>query len=60
MPATEAARGAPDEQSPIPPDPPPMSERYQWVFVLRWEKNEVYLVSIYKTDMGEACTRPRA
>jgi hypothetical protein len=43
----------------IPPDPPPMAERYQWVYVFRWEKNEVYLVSVRKTDMGEPHTTPR-
>lgn len=43
----------------IPPDPPALSEREQWVFVLRWSKNEPYLVSIQKTDMGAPHPTPR-
>lgn len=46
-------------QAKIPPDPPPLSEREQWVFVLRWSKNEPYLVSIQKTDMGAPHPTPR-
>lgn len=58
--ADAAAEAAPvPPRKPIPPDPPPMAERYQWVFVLRWEKNEVYLVNVYKTDMGEVHQTPR-
>lgn len=47
----DAAKPAPAK--PIPPDPPPMNERVQWVFVLRWNRGEPYLVAIHKTDMGE-------
>jgi hypothetical protein len=43
----------------IPPDPPPLSEREQWVFDLRWEKGDVYLVQVHKTDMGAPHTTPR-
>ncbi len=43
----------------IPPDPPALTEREQWVFVLRWSKNEPFLVSIRKTDMGAPHTTPR-
>lgn len=43
----------------IPPDPPPLSEREQWVFVLRWSRDEPYLVSIRKTDMGAPHPTPR-
>jgi hypothetical protein len=28
-------------------------ERTQWVFDLRWERGDVYLVAIHKMDMGE-------
>ncbi|MBX3258994.1 MAG: hypothetical protein KF782_04695, partial [Labilithrix sp.] len=43
----------------IPPDPPALSEREQWVFVLRWAQNEAYLVAIHKTDMGAPHPTPR-
>lgn len=50
---------APNAQAKIPPDPPALSEREQWVFVLRWAKGEPYLVSIQKTDMGAPHSTPR-
>lgn len=52
--AAPADAGAPDagRPKPIPADPAPMQERMQWVFVLRWARSEVYLVSVHKTDMG--------
>lgn len=43
----------------IPPDPPPLTEREQWVFDLRWDKGEVFLVQVHKTDMGAPHTTPR-
>ena len=43
----------------IPPDPPALSEREQWVFDLRWEKGDVYLVQVHKTDMGSPHPTPR-
>jgi hypothetical protein len=36
----------------IPPDPVPLSERMQWVFDLRWQRGEVYLVQVHQVDMG--------
>jgi len=51
--------GASDPKLKIPPDPPPLSEREQWVFVLRWAQNEPYLVKIQKTDMGGPHPTPR-
>lgn len=50
---------AADPKAKIPPDPPALSEREQWVFVLRWAQNEVYLVKIQKTDMGSPHPTPR-
>lgn len=43
----------------IPPDPPPLTEREQWIFDLRWDRGEVYLVSVQKQDMGAPRTTPR-
>ena len=58
--------GAPDGSKPdagssraIPPDPPALVERQQWVFDLRWDKGEVYLVQVHKTDMGAPHSTPR-
>lgn len=50
---------ASDPKLRIPPDPPALSEREQWVFVLRWAQNEPYLVKIQKTDMGSPHPTPR-
>jgi hypothetical protein len=57
--AGSADARAPSPGAKIPPDPPPLVEREQWVFVLRWSKNEPYLVSVQKTDMGGPHTSPR-
>ena len=43
----------------IPPDPPAMTERYQWVFDLRWDRGDVYLLEVHKVDMGGPHTTPR-
>lgn len=43
----------------IPPDPPALSEREQWVFDLRWDRGEVYLVSIQKENLGAPRATPR-
>jgi hypothetical protein len=42
-----------------PPDPPPMNERMQWVFDLRWDRGEVYLLEVHKVDMGGPHVTPR-
>ena len=42
-----------------PPDPPPMNERMQWVFDLRWDRGEVYLLEVHKIDMGAPHVTPR-
>jgi hypothetical protein len=42
-----------------PPDPSAMSERQQWVFDLRWDRGEVYLLEVHKIDMGEPHVTPR-
>jgi hypothetical protein len=43
----------------IPPDPPALRERKQWVFDLRWDRGEIYLVSVHETDMGSPHSTPR-
>ena len=58
-----ADAGAPREAGFVitktPPDPPAMSERQQWVFDLRWNRGDIYLVEIHKIDMGEPHVTPR-
>ena len=58
--APDASSAAPpNKTAKIPPDPPAMNERMQWVFDLRWERGEVFLVQIHKTDMGGPHGTPR-
>lgn len=49
-----------DAQARIPPDPPPLVERKQWVFDLRWDHGEVFLVGIHPLDLGAPQATPRA
>jgi hypothetical protein len=42
-----------------PPDPAAMSERQQWVFDLRWDRGDIYLLEVHKIDMGEPHLTPR-
>jgi hypothetical protein len=44
----------------IPPDPPPMRERTQWIFDLRWDKGDVYLLAVHKLDLPAPQETPRA
>ena len=53
------ALGEGNKPARIAPDPPPLMERTQWVFDLRWERGEVYLVRVHKTDMGAPRATPR-
>lgn len=41
------------------PDPPPLAERIQWVFDLRWDRDEPYLLAIETMDMGTPRRTPR-
>ncbi|HVJ90568.1 MAG TPA: hypothetical protein VM580_12255 [Labilithrix sp.] len=50
---------APAPRANIPPDPPALSERQQWIFDLRWQRGEVYLVQVEQTDMGASHPTPR-
>jgi hypothetical protein len=49
----------PDPKAKIPPDPPALAERTQWVFDLRWERGDIYLVKTHKIDMGSPHPTPR-
>ena len=54
-PAREA--GAPISRTP--PDPPAMSSQQQWVFDLRWDRGDVYLLEVHKVDMAGPHVTPR-
>lgn len=41
-------------------DPPPLTEKTQWVFDLRWDSGDVYLVAVRKVEMPQPMTTPRA
>jgi hypothetical protein len=62
FPGTDAAALRPDagSVSRIPPDPPPMVARKQWVFDLRWSKGEPYLLGVHELDMGTPQETQRA
>lgn len=53
-------RDAGAEISRTPPDPPAMVSQQQWVFDLRWERGDVYLLGVHKVDMGGPHPTPRA
>lgn len=42
------------------PDPPPLVERMQWVFDLRWDRGEPYLLAVEERDMGAPHRTARA
>jgi hypothetical protein len=43
-----------------PPDPAPLVERSQWVFDLRWDRDEVWLLGIRGLDLTSPRATPRA
>jgi hypothetical protein len=45
--------------SPTPPDPPPLAERKQWVFDLRWDRGDVWLNAVQQVDLGAPRPTPR-
>lgn len=46
--------------SKIPPDPPPMVERKQWVFDLRYAKGDIFFLGVHPVDLGAPQPTPRA
>lgn len=43
-----------------PPDPPPMVERSQWVFDLRWDRGDVWLLGVHPLELPAPQATPRA
>jgi 23S rRNA-/tRNA-specific pseudouridylate synthase len=62
FPGSDAAALRPDAGtvSRIPPDPPPLVSRKQWVFDLRWSKGDPYLLGVRQLDMGAPQETQRA
>ena len=62
FPGNDAAALRPDSGtvSRIPPDPPPMTSRMQWVFDLRWSHGAPYLLAVRPLDLGTPQATPRA
>lgn len=46
--------------SKIPPDPPPMRERGQWIFDLRYDKGDVFLLGVHRITLPAPQETPRA
>jgi hypothetical protein len=59
------ALGAPVATAPdivvtrTPPDPPAMVERSQWVFDLRWDRGDVFLVGVHPLELPAPQATPR-
>jgi hypothetical protein len=62
FPGQDAAAVVPDagRVSRIPPDPPAMVSRAQWVLDLRYDKGDVYLVAVHPLDLGTPTETSRA
>ena len=43
-----------------PPDPAPLVERSQWVFDLRWDRGEVWLLALHPLELAQSQATPRA
>lgn len=64
VPAEDTALAdAPRAETPprfIPPDPQPLVEKKQWVFDLRWDRGEVFLVGVHALELPAPQATPRA
>jgi hypothetical protein len=64
--ADSVRAGAPDSgassEGPGQPfaDPPPLSERGQWVFDLRWDRGDPWLLEVHRVELPAAAPTPRA
>jgi hypothetical protein len=58
--SSPARSPSPTSTARIPPDPSPLSERGQWVFDLRWDKGDVYLLGVRRIELAAPQTTPRA
>jgi hypothetical protein len=56
----DATAATPSAMAPTPPDPPPLVERSQWVFDLRWDRGEVFLLGVREIELAAAQATARA
>ena len=54
-----ARADAPRETVSVVRDPAPLTEKLQYVFDLRWDKGDVYLLGARKVEMPQPMTTPR-
>jgi hypothetical protein len=47
------------DPSPTPPDPEPLVERRQWIFDLRWDRGEIWLLGTAARDLDAPQATPR-
>jgi hypothetical protein len=53
--------GAPDfVVTSTPADPPPLSERVQWIYDLRWDRGDVFLLGVRRLELSAPQATPRA
>lgn len=57
-----ALADAPRAETPrfVPPDPQPLVEKKQWVFDLRWDRGEVFLLGVHALELPAPQATPRA
>ncbi len=68
VPVAERAEAGPDAGAPTAAretrlwshDPPPLTEKTQWVFDLRWDQGELDLLTVRRIDMPAPMTTPRS
>ena len=64
VPSEDAALAdAPRAETPprfVPPDPQPLVEKRQWVFDLRWDRGEVFLIGVHAIELPAPQATPRA
>lgn len=54
------AGAAPEASTYVAPDPTPLVSKEQWVFDLRWDKGEVFLVAVHPLSLPAPQATPRA
>ncbi|HEY1692158.1 MAG TPA: hypothetical protein VGG39_08345 [Polyangiaceae bacterium] len=58
--AGSVARGLPDIAiTRTPPDPPPLVEKSQWVYDLRWDRGELWLLGVHPLELAAPQATPR-
>lgn len=56
----DAGAQPPEASTYVAPDPPPLITKDQWVFDLRWDRGDVYLVAVHPLELPAPQATPRA